>query len=499
MYTTPNRHNAVISKTLTVMSIVLIAWIPFFSLHAQKEIELHSDGLLLPRLDTFGVDSALTGLVFYDTLTARLMYYNGSNWRPVGGPFERNGNLVLQQGYYDSDDFLFGREALPENGEFVFDKLIFFDQEKSAFRGGKVGSSKWSPDSIGNNSFAFGEDNQASGEHAIAMGINSLAKGDKAPIAMGFTAYAEGEGATSIGYNNFAIGFKGATAFGSNTFANGDFGTTAVGFSTHANGTYGVTAMGDLNTATGNHGTTVFGTNSGATGDYGIVSMGYNSAAIANYGSIAMGSGSIVYGDYGSMAMGNASYTYGNNGAIALGYNVVANGNSCIAIGMFNDTVVTKENPISSTSPIFIIGNGDSGAGNESNALVVRKDGNVSIGAGNPNVRLEVGKNGDGTIARANAWDLYSDRRFKKHITKIDHPLETVLQLEGRNFEWKSSGKADMGFIAQEVEAILPILVNTDTDGYKSLDYDKLVPLLVEAIKDLHGEVEKLKAKQFND
>jgi hypothetical protein len=92
-----------------------------------------------------------------------------------------------------------------------------------------------------------------------------------------------------------------------------------------------------------------------------------------------------------------------------------------------------------------------------------------------------------------------SDRRLKDYITPITNPLQKINQIGGYSFVWNENqntytGK-DYGVIAQEIEEILPELVDTRENGYKAVKYDKLVSLLIEGIKELSSEVEELKRK----
>jgi len=93
-----------------------------------------------------------------------------------------------------------------------------------------------------------------------------------------------------------------------------------------------------------------------------------------------------------------------------------------------------------------------------------------------------------------------SDRRLKDEITPISNPIEKISQIGGYSFVWNSEkqniykGK-DYGVIAQEIEEILPELVDTRENGYKAVKYDKLVSLLIEGIKELSSEVRELKEK----
>lgn len=110
----------------------------------------------------------------------------------------------------------------------------------------------------------------------------------------------------------------------------------------------------------------------------------------------------------------------------------------------------------------------------------------VGIGTTTPAVRLQVGNSGDGTVARANAWQTFSDQRFKKDIVPIANALEKLEHLQGYYYYWKEGADANRqaGLLAQEVEKVLPEIVNTDSQGYKSVDYGKMNALLLQALKE---------------
>ena len=85
-----------------------------------------------------------------------------------------------------------------------------------------------------------------------------------------------------------------------------------------------------------------------------------------------------------------------------------------------------------------------------------------------------------------------SDGRFKKNIKSISLALSTVMNLEGVTYNWRTdefpnksfTDRMEYGVIAQQIEKIVPELVDTDEDGYKSVQYSHMVPLLIEAIKE---------------
>ena len=93
-----------------------------------------------------------------------------------------------------------------------------------------------------------------------------------------------------------------------------------------------------------------------------------------------------------------------------------------------------------------------------------------------------------------------SDSRLKSDIHTINDALGTVGKLRGVSYKWLRDGKADIGVIAQEVEEVVPEVVKTKTtlglDGeeeMKTVDYGKLVGVLINAINELKAEVEELK------
>ncbi len=96
---------------------------------------------------------------------------------------------------------------------------------------------------------------------------------------------------------------------------------------------------------------------------------------------------------------------------------------------------------------------------------------------------------------RANAYYYNSDRRYKSDITALQSPLENLLKISGYRYHNTLSDKADIGVIAQEVEAVYPALVQTDAAGYKSVQYGNLVAPIIEAIRELAQKVENLTAK----
>ncbi len=195
---------------------------------AKLDINSNSMGVLFPRTDTTTVNisnpggSLSAGLLIYQNGDNTFYYYDGSKWVAITKGqdvvFERNSTTVRQKGHYDTDDFIFGRNVLPQNGESVTDSMFFFDKSKSAFRAGKLTTSQnWSPDNMGLASFAFGKNTKASGDYSTAMGKNTTASGINA-TAMGTTTTASGDYSTTMGDSTTASGYH-STAMGYYTTA----------------------------------------------------------------------------------------------------------------------------------------------------------------------------------------------------------------------------------------------------------------------------------------
>ena len=90
-----------------------------------------------------------------------------------------------------------------------------------------------------------------------------------------------------------------------------------------------------------------------------------------------------------------------------------------------------------------------------------------------------------------------SDKRYKDNVINISSPLDKLSKINGVSFTWnekshKETGKKDIGVIAQEIEEVLPEIVETRDNGYKAVDYPKLTALLIEAVKELSNKVKKL-------
>ena len=110
---------------------------------------------------------------------------------------------------------------------------------------------------------------------------------------------------------------------------------------------------------------------------------------------------------------------------------------------------------------------------------------------------------GSGTYIQSNVYAtayLYSsDARLKSDIRSLSRGLDTLMNLRPVSFTWKEgtprAGERDMGFVAQEVEDILPHLVARSPDGMRSVDYVRIVPVLVAALQEQQDQIDAMRAE----
>ncbi len=130
-----------------------------------------------------------------------------------------------------------------------------------------------------------------------------------------------------------------------------------------------------------------------------------------------------------------------------------------------------------------------------SDTTVITSNGRMAIGRGSVTTALMPGReiklevNGDILAMQIHSS---SDERFKKNITQVSGALEKVMAINGVNYDFRVDEfkgynfptERQVGFLAQNVEAVMPEVVKTNGDGYKSVDYAKLTAVLNEAIKE---------------
>jgi len=116
----------------------------------------------------------------------------------------------------------------------------------------------------------------------------------------------------------------------------------------------------------------------------------------------------------------------------------------------------------------------------------------VGVGTTIPSTTLQV----SGTITCVDI-NSTSDINLKENIHSIDNALDKVMKINGVEFNWKGTKEASAGVIAQEVEEVIPEVVKISGD-VRTVNYNGLVGVLIEAIKEQQRQIEELK-KQINN
>jgi len=123
------------------------------------------------------------------------------------------------------------------------------------------------------------------------------------------------------------------------------------------------------------------------------------------------------------------------------------------------------------------------------------KEGRVGINTTSPTTDFYV----VGDICYTGSIGACSDRRYKKDISTLTNAIEKLSQMRGVRFNWRQdeypecrfSDKSQVGFVAQELVEVVPEVVSQDNSGYYNIDYSKVTPLLVEAIKEQQRQIER--------
>ena len=314
----------------------------------------------------------------------------------------------------------------------------------------------------------------ASGDYSISLGVQTEAIGDIA-TAMGAITTASGTNSTAMGYDTNASADY-STTMGYQTEASGDY-STAMGVTTKA--------IGNISTAMGQD-TKAIGSASTAMG-YNTTASGLSSTALCN-STISSGNNSVAMGYFtessgndstatgletlasgaSSMSMGIGTVAAGD-ASVSMGYHTNTNDVGTLALGIYN-IIDTTPNPNTFTlqNTALIIGNGTDD-GNRSNAFEVLFDGTTTI-AGDLNIN--------------------SDARLKANIISLGATLSKLLQIDGKTYTMKKDAnhKKKIGLLAQDIEKVFPELV-TETNDIKSVNYQGLVPVLINAMKEQQDEI----------
>lgn len=252
----------------------------------------------------------------------------------------------------------------------------------------------------------------------------------------------------------------------------------------------GVNTAGNQNTS-GNAATVT--TNANLTGD--VTSVGNATTIGAAKVTNAMLAGSIA----------NNKLTNSTISGIALGSNLatltIGTGLSGTSYNGSAEVTIANTGVTSNVAGTGVSVSGATGAVTISIGQAVATSSNVQFNS------IGIGMAASATAGRIDATNdvvafSSSDIRFKENITPIENALDKISKINGYTYDWKEENKIehgydgnDVGVIAQEIEEILPQLVQTRESGFKAVKYDKLVALLIAGMKEQQLQIEELKSR----
>ena len=346
------------------------------------------------------------------------------------------------------------------------------------------------------------------GIYASAMGNGTTASGNES-TAMGYDTTASAEASTAMGYSTTASGNT-STAMGRSTTASGNY-STAMGQGTTASGNQS-TAMGWSTTASENQ-STAMGWSTTASGAR-STAMGRETTA-SDYASLVIGqynsSGSSVTNNATSFSTSNTAFVIGNgtaSNAKSDAFKVMFNGNTTIGgddltigdLSAFSGSFTQRSaiDVVAHSDGDLLTGYASGSSGDRFNIELDASNSLAKISSGG-GYNLTLSSEG-GTITASNDLtvsgdvNISSDARLKSNIVSLGSTLPKLLQIDGKSYEVK--GKQKIGVLAQEIQEVFPELVSEDDNEMLAVNYQGLVPVLINALKEQQGEINRLKDQE---
>jgi hypothetical protein len=238
-----------------------------------------------------------------------------------------------------------------------------------------------------------------------------------------------------------------------------------------------------------------------------------SSGDISIAGALTLGTAlAVAEGGTGATSLTSNSLLTGNGtSAIQAESNLTFDGSTYMVLKSADDSeggISLQKSTTDSTHTLYRISHRD----DNQSLIIYSHDGTTFrnwITLDEPNALLKLGSttanpvtiNSSGDVNATGDVVAYysSDKRLKDNIVRIENPLEKVGKIGGYEFDWNDkqetyTGK-DVGVIAQEIQEVLPELVTERDNGYLAVKYEKIVPLLIESIKELKQEVDEIKQK----
>ena len=199
---------------------------------------------------------------------------------------------------------------------------------------------------------------------------------------------------------------------------------------------------------------------------------------LAGFDAVAMGSGTTASGDF-STAMGESTEASGTRSTATGAYTTSSDFGSTV-IGQYNSSgssVTNNATSFNTANTAFVIGNG-ADSSNKSDAFKVMFNGDTTVSN-------DLTVSGDVVVS--------SDARLKSNIVSLGSTLSRLLLIDGKSYEMK--GKQKIGVLAQDIKEVFPELVTEDSNEMLAVNYQGLVPVLINALKEQDGKMKEQDGK----
>jgi hypothetical protein len=214
----------------------------------------------------------------------------------------------------------------------------------------------------------------------------------------------------------------------------------------------------------------------GNTTNLGQFAVGYGTQATGHV-AFSAGQGTTASGNF-STAMGESTTASGDN-STAMGESTTASDFGSTVIGQFNSsgsTVTNSATAFNTANTAFVIGNGTA-SNAKSDAFKVMFNGDATVSN-------DLIVSGDVVVS--------SDARLKSNIVSLGSTLSRLLLIDGKSYTMKKDGKQKIGVLAQDIQKVFPELVSTDDRDMLAVNYQGLVPVLINALKEQDDKISRL-------
>lgn len=214
---------------------------------------------------------------------------------------------------------------------------------------------------------------------------------------------------------------------------------------------------------------------------------GWNAYNVQNTGAGTTGSTNLTSGENNSVFGEDSGIilTTGSNNTL-LGYSADASSNSAS-----NQTVIGANTTGQADNSVVL---GDANV----TAVYMAQDGDAVVYAGGigPDTDTDLVTFANDAVTINGDLTLASDARLKSNILSLGATLSKLLRIDGKRYTFKESGKESVGVLAQEIQEVFPELVKTNKEGLLSVNYQGLIPVLINAVKEQQQNLEKVQKEK---